>query len=567
MEGRVLFFRVCGGEVRAAFRSPRALGKAAGTVAVLGALGLIGGCSFFSAGGRVDSAGAPAGPEAPGETGKPAAPVAGTEPKLEPKPEVPPEPVPAPPGLSDACRGKLEEIRRLASGIPLVFSELKRSSDEINADMVRVTELSRAFLAECSGTAADCEVKAALARMLIGRQRRYQDELEQAKLPKEDVRAKVKALMAEVEDLARSVSASCEAGSDPWCYARRMLLEALVSSGRYEEARAAGATVREKCASAEIRSGVVSAVVQTLMAERKHDEAVDYLERLIAEHGDDPSYYVYVIRLFEALYGAGRLEDIEELMHLIRAEYPHRIEEAGPGLAKVQYEQWYHCQSVFWLGFVRMALGDMGEAERYFSENVNEIETLTAKLSAEGKKIDSVCPIIADFRSKSLLGFIREYYGRPPAYDLDELLWATSETFRFRDAVGDVVVIVTRRPGDTRAETFLQEVDRLVRARKAEGLRGLTLGFLVGRSANPRDDEANLEKMREDLKALGVSLPGGFDPDRQDQKIVRGIFGTVGTASCTVIDRRGELAWSLADARDLDRKILLRVVDRLLREK
>lgn len=564
MKGSLLSSQGASLDVRAASRPARALAGAAGTFALLGALGLVGGCSFFSAGGARGPSGAPPAPGEPGGPAKPEAPAPGPEPKPE---APPPKPLPDPPGLSDACRGKLEAIRRLASDIPLVFNELKRSSDEINADMVRVTELSREFLAECSGTAADCEVKAALARMLIGRQRRYQDELEEAKLPKEEVRAKLKTLLAEVEDLARGVSASCEPGSDPWCYARRMLMEALVGLGRYEETRSVGATVREKCRSADIRSGVVAAVVQTLMAERKHDEAVDYVERLISEHGDDPTYYLYVIRLFEALYGAGRLEEIEELMHLIRAEYPHRIEEATPGLAKVQYEQWYYCQSVFWLGFVRMALGDMGEAERYFSENVNEIETLTAKLSAEGKKVDSVCPIIADFRSKSLLEFIREYYGRAPPYDLDELLWATPETFRFRDAIGDVVVIVIRRPGDTRAETFLQEVDRLVRARKAEGLRGLTLGFLVGRSANPRDDEANLEKMREDLKALGVSLPGGFDPDRQGQKIVRGIFGTVGTASCTVIDRRGELAWFLADARDLDRKILIRVVDRLLGEK
>jgi hypothetical protein len=75
-----------------------------------------------------------------------------------------------------------------------------------------------------------------------------------------------------------------------------------------------------------------------------------------------------------------------------------------------------------------------------------------------------------------------------------------------------------------------------------------------------------VQKMRDDMKKLNVSLPAGFDPDRK-HKIFSCLRGTVGTASFALIDRQGRLAWWLADPRDLDREILRRVVERLLKEK
>ncbi len=71
--------------------------------------------------------------------------------------------------------------------------------------------------------------------------------------------------------------------------------------------------------------------------------------------------------------------------------------------------------------------------------------------------------------------------------------------------------------------------------------------------------------MRKDLKALGVSLPAGYDPDRK-HSIYQAVGATVGTPSFVVLNRKGEMAWYLQDPRDLDRKLMRRVIERLLAE-
>ena len=79
-------------------------------------------------------------------------------------------------------------------------------------------------------------------------------------------------------------------------------------------------------------------------------------------------------------------------------------------------------------------------------------------------------------------------------------------------------------------------------------------------------EDEKLQRMRDELEQLGARIPGGFDPDRKKQSFFRATHGTVGTASCVVIDREGEMAYFMADPRDMDRQILRRVVERLLKE-
>ena len=164
------------------------------------------------------------------------------------------------------------------------------------------------------------------------------------------------------------------------------------------------------------------------------------------------------------------------LLHLIRAEYPARYGTLPQGTYRGQYEQWYQCQALFWLGFVRMALGDMVGAENYFSQNVNEVESLEAKLNQEGQKIDNVCKIICEFRTKHLLEFIRTNYGKQPEVNLDSVLWVGPGRVSLKESTGKVVAMVFRRPGDQRAATFLREIDQLVKARGKDGLVGVTAG-------------------------------------------------------------------------------------------
>jgi hypothetical protein len=191
------------------------------------------------------------------------------------------------------------------------------------------------------------------------------------------------------------------------------------------------------------------------------------------------------------------------------------------------------------------------------------VDSREAELAAEGESIDNVCPIIRDFRSKHLVEFIQTVYGKKPEVDFEDLVWITEEKLTLKESIGKVVVIVFRRPDDVRSATFLQAMDRLVKERREDGLVGLTMGYFSGRP-NPETDAAKMDAWQKDLEKLGVTLPAGFDPDRKRQNIMRSLFATVGTASCTVINRKGEVVWWMADCRDLDKKIAARVIDRLL---
>jgi len=271
------------------------------------------------------------------------------------------------------------------------------------------------------------------------------------------------------------------------------------------------------------------------------------------------------IRQFEAMYAAGDLEGIEKLMQWIRDEYPKRIASVKDSLARSQYDQWYH-RALFEIGLARLALCDRDGAEQSFKQYVTEVDNLEAKLEAEGRQIDSVLPVIRDFRARPLLKYIHEFYGKVPSVDFDlQDMWATGNKVTLKESRGKVVAVVFRRPGDRRSQGFLQAIDKLVKEREKEGLVGLTVGFLSGKRT-PEGDAIKIRDHAAELASLDVSLPAGFDPDSEKQSIFRGTFATVGTASFAVFNRKGEHAWFLQDPRDVDSKVAGRVIDRLLKE-
>jgi hypothetical protein len=106
----------------------------------------------------------------------------------------------------------------------------------------------------------------------------------------------------------------------------------------------------------------------------------------------------------------------------------------------------------------------------------------------------------------------------------------------------------------------------MVKEKEKEGLAAVTLCFLTGKP-DPAGDLKALDEMRADLDKLGVSLPGGYDPDRVQQSIFRALHGNVGPSpSCVILNRKGEVAWYLNNPRNMDRKIARRVIERLLKE-
>jgi hypothetical protein len=216
-----------------------------------------------------------------------------------------------------------------------------------------------------------------------------------------------------------------------------------------------------------------------------------------------------------------------------------------------------------------MALGDIEGAKTAFRDSIAEVEALDAKLKGEGKIINNVVKLYLDNRTRDLLQYLEQLQGKPPTVDFDlGSMWATEEHLTLKDSRGSVVAAVfqTRGFSAERSTPFLQGIDRLVKERAADGLKGVWLSFLTG-SGGEAEDAAALATLRQERKAFGVSLPAGYDPDRVSQHLFREMTATVGSASFFVFNRKGEHAWYAFDPLGMDLEIARRVINRLLAEK
>ena len=97
-----------------------------------------------------------------------------------------------------------------------------------------------------------------------------------------------------------------------------------------------------------------------------------------------------------------------------------------------------------------------------------------------------------------------------------------------------------------------------------EGVEAATLGFLPS-SISQGQIEQRYDRMRVDMHNLAIDIPVGYDTT-DNQCVFRSLHATVGTASFIVFDRQGRFAWYLPDPKDMDRRLLERVLKRLTSE-
>ena len=475
--------------------------------------------------------------------------------------------------LTPECNALLAKARRLREGIPRVFLAMKRKAADINRDMIECISVCESYLNSCAGTTLDCEVKGLLARVLLGRYERHRQELrnefKDEQLPDEELKIALDAQMTEYRKRIRELAeaaAKCSSSKSPYkAEALRVLVDVSQRERDFEQLRAGADLLLDEFPDYDLRSTVIFSKGRSFIAQGDYQGAVDYMRQVIDERSEDDEYIMYNIVLFEGLSGAGNLEGVEELMETILVQYPVRLPKVKKDYLRGQYEQWLNVAK-FWIGFARYGLGDLDGARQAFEEHRAQGESLRAKLAERGQKLDPVVEITLEYRTKDLLLFLEEFQGNVPEVDMEfGSHWATVETMTLAEARGNVVIIVFRRPGDRRSASFLQEAAKLVDESGRDGLNAVTVGYLLGNPDAAADAE-KLHRMREDLKQLGIQLPAGYDPDRQRQSFFRAVHGTVGTASCVILDRNGGLAYFMADPRDMDRQVLRRVVGRLLKE-
>ena len=467
--------------------------------------------------------------------------------------------------LSPECAALLAQIKGLEAKIPIRFAYLPRPVEEIYKDIVACTDLSRRFLAECPGETASCQVQRLLARLLLTGSRFYQQELTAAKVPPEEITAKMEARIAEIRALADGAIATCPGGTTERLKALRVVIDLATQFGPPTKLREAAATLLKEFPQFDDQADIHLAVARSLMAERDYKGAVDYLDRVIQLHEKDPEFVLYNDVLFNALRGVGDLDRIEELLHIMSADYPERLPEIT-GEAHVLAEQWLDTYT-FWLGFVTYSMGNVADAEGWFLKSEEHLEQKIKDLRAAGKPVNPVIDIYLKFRTKDYIQYLRDFHGKVPDVDFDlGSLWATKATLKLGESRGKVVAVVFREPGNDRAASFLQEIDALVKERGKDGLAGVVLNYVIGPN-QPGQEEKMLAEMSADLEQLGVTLPAGYDPDRANQKISRKLHATVGpTATCIVFNRRGEPVWYTSDPTDLDRNVARKVIERLLKE-
>ena len=518
--------------------------------------------------------------------------------------------------LTPECMLLYTRIQGMDASIPFVFRDLKKSLDETNADVKSVIDQCRKFLAECPDTPATCSVNAILARNLMVRNARHREELENGRRKElvalglsaqqisdawPDVKVGVDAIMesyfAEIESLCRGVLAECGKGaperpSNARQVAMRVLMDIHNKRYEYAQVRRIGKQLLEEYPRAESISAIHTAIAESFLHEERFADAAEYLRQVIAERDSDPEYVIYNNHYFDALNGLGEIDEMEELAHLMRAEYPTRMSGISSDFLLGQYETWYY-NAFFWIGFTRLAQGDSGGALKAFEDSAKEVDALTSKLEAEGKSLNKVIEIYRVLRTADLIEYLKNEHGKAPAVDFDLTrklasaspvtaapppsdstaggdaateLWATQDKVTLEDSRGKVVVVVFRRTRDARSARFLQKMDELVAEKAKDGLVGVTLGFLVG-NGSADDDALALDDMRKELDELGVThMAAGYDPDRQRQSLFRSLHATVGTASFLVFNKKGEHAWYLADPRSMDAALAKRVIERILEE-
>jgi hypothetical protein len=537
-----------------------------------------------------------------------------SEPPAFPDPVVDPSRFQEP--LTPQCMLLYTQIQGLDAGIPFVLRDLPKTLDEINTDLKTLIGHCRKFLSDCPDTPATCSAQAILARALMVRNARHREEIEKERrkelvdlglTPEQiskawpDVTAGVDKIMEdyfrEIESLARGVVGECTKGtaerpSNARHAALRVLMDIYNKRWDYSQVRRIGKQIIEEYPRADAISAIHTAIAESYLHEEKFEEAAEYLREVIAQRFEEPEYVIYNNHLFEALSGMGNLDEMEELAHLMRAEYPTRMSGISSNFLMAQYEQWYY-NAAFWIGFTRFAQGDPAGALQAFEESAQEVDALASKLAPEGKHLNKVIEIYRVLRTEDMIYYLKNEHGKVPEVDFDlgrkaasaalpvtasppladataaggaeTDLWSTREKVTLAESRGKVVLVVFRRTRDARSARFLQKMDQLVKERAKDGLVGLTLGFLVGRGT-AADDAAALEDQRKELAELGVTLPAGFDPDRERQSIFRTLHATVGTATFLVFNRKGEHAWYLADPRSMDSALAARVIDRILAE-
>ncbi|MEM7232436.1 MAG: hypothetical protein AAF517_09690, partial [Planctomycetota bacterium] len=487
--------------------------------------------------------------------------------------------------LSLESQAMLEQLKQIRSRVPFLFLDLKRDLSAIDFDLKRAIKLGEEFRAANPTNKLTPEIVAYLGRDYLSRYKRhlvdYRNRINkeiQGALPKAAADQEVQTLLKEeagrylshMRTLGQFAFEKAQKGTKARYLALGLQSDIAEKDFNFREQIRYAKMLLEEFPDAEHRSKFQIDVGKALFYLADYESAAKWMREVISKHKADREYAIYNSVLFESLNGIGDLEGMEKLMRQIGDEYPERIAKATSGHYKGQYSQWYNIRS-FWIGFARYALGDVEGARSALLDCQAHLQKLRAELIAQKKDLPSVEGIILKFRVNDVLHYLDTFHGKEPVVseacagkiaraDMEDgVHWVTPHKISLESAKGKIVPILFRLPETKRTQTFLQELDEL--GKEMDDVAPMTLAFLPSK-VSQEQKEQRFQKMVRDLDHLEVDMPAGFDMS-PNQCVFRSVHATVGTGSFIVYDKEGRAAWYLPDPRDMDRKILERVLKRL----
>jgi hypothetical protein len=543
-----------------------------------------GGTGDGAGGGAATASGAGAAPAAPDTAEKPAGVPAssGTDSQASEAPKSAGKELSELPAECQEAHRKLKEMR---AAIPLVFVDVERPHDEIDRDVKQAIEVAEKFLKDCAESKETPWVKSYLARDLTIRHSRQQEEISSAlktelvgkdgkltSAQQDEIQKRVRERMQQyrerIDKLCSEVLAATAPKSEPHCNCLSVLADKAFSfTGEWERFRQQAQLYLDNSCEALFPKGqdYPYEIGMSYLMEERYQEAQKYIEGVLATRSARDERVLYNIILWEALFGLGSLEDGQELLLKIKAEYPERLknEKLAPSLRN-QYNQWHYVAD-FWIAFSDYALGNTDAALLGFQGFIDRVDHHELELRGQGKQIDPVLPIFRDFRARDYVEFLQGYQDQPAKADFDEgVEWVSGAPLTIAGSRGKVLAVLFRQTNDGQAAPFLVELNHLVRE-YPEDLAAATLSFMAGKVPE-HEKKSRFEVMRQEMASLGIDLPAGFDVTEYST-VFRALEAVVGTASLIVFDHEGRPVWRHVDPRRNAVNLLDRVITRLIKVK
>jgi tetratricopeptide (TPR) repeat protein len=314
------------------------------------------------------------------------------------------------------------------------------------------------------------------------------------------------------------------------------------------------------------RGAVHADIADSFFREGNYEDARKHIEKVLDAEPGMPDAAYCDEKLFEALTWCGDLDAMEALVLRRMADYPARLKD--PKVTNFDTEVIGRLLDTgqFWLGHIRLALGDRAEARACFLRHIAEIDAKEAEGKTKGESLNAVARIFRDFRSRDLLRFVDERMGNRPEIDFDlGDLWCTEERPTLASSRGKVFAAFFGLPSSPRSAPFLKALDGIWRKEHTRGLEAVVIAMRGGGEA--RDQ---VEGFRASLARAGIVIPAGLDPNMPVPLIFRKMGAVVSpamvnpTATFVVFDREGRFAWYLPDPLPADAGVARAVIERLL---